>query len=218
MRIWCEGLELVQTTKKPPAAGLGLFHGAGDENRTRALSLGILRSPPALSALACADTAQCPLRIAAAFTAADRGCPPQMVRRWCDVVRVPERRKAPPAPTILGWWLRHRAATPQGVLQLSVTGHPGQLLFRLSGRFSQVRSLTGQSDSRDSSRPPGMCKGPVVIDGRRRSAWCESVTAETAPQPSGLAAPSQPSVQVSKVPLGRYGGVPPSWSSPRGAG
>ncbi|MFB7555628.1 hypothetical protein [Streptomyces brevispora] len=40
VRIWCETPELVQTTKKPPADGLGLFHGAGDENRTRALSLG----------------------------------------------------------------------------------------------------------------------------------------------------------------------------------
>ncbi|MGW1553725.1 hypothetical protein ACWCQX_45025, partial [Streptomyces sp. NPDC002346] len=29
------------TTKKPRADGLGLLHGAGDENRTRALSLGI---------------------------------------------------------------------------------------------------------------------------------------------------------------------------------
>ncbi|MFF3782931.1 hypothetical protein [Streptomyces sp. NPDC001933] len=41
VRIWCGTLELVQATKKPPATGLGLFHGAGDENRTRALSLGI---------------------------------------------------------------------------------------------------------------------------------------------------------------------------------
>ena len=31
----------VQTTTKPQVPDLGLFHGAGDENRTRALSLGI---------------------------------------------------------------------------------------------------------------------------------------------------------------------------------
>ncbi|GAA3485095.1 hypothetical protein GCM10018966_096270 [Streptomyces yanii] len=48
--------ELVQTTKKPRAADLGLFHGTGDENRTRALSLGILRRRPAAGALACRDT------------------------------------------------------------------------------------------------------------------------------------------------------------------
>jgi hypothetical protein len=30
----------VQTTTKPQVPDLGLFHGAGDENRTRALSLG----------------------------------------------------------------------------------------------------------------------------------------------------------------------------------
>jgi hypothetical protein len=35
--------DVVQTTTKPRAAGLGLCFGAGDENRTRALSLGITR-------------------------------------------------------------------------------------------------------------------------------------------------------------------------------
>jgi hypothetical protein len=40
VRRWCRTSDADQTTKKPPAAGLGLFRGAGDENRTRALSLG----------------------------------------------------------------------------------------------------------------------------------------------------------------------------------
>ncbi len=39
--LWCRTPELLRTTKKPRAAGLGLSCGAGDENRTRALSLGI---------------------------------------------------------------------------------------------------------------------------------------------------------------------------------
>ncbi|MCX5311758.1 tyrosine-type recombinase/integrase [Streptomyces sp. NBC_00154] len=41
VRKWCATLRPVQTTKKPRADGLGLLYGAGDENRTRALSLGI---------------------------------------------------------------------------------------------------------------------------------------------------------------------------------
>ncbi|AJT65993.1 hypothetical protein T261_4339 [Streptomyces lydicus] len=41
VRIWCGTPELVQTTNKAQVSDLGLNYGAGDGNRTRALSLGI---------------------------------------------------------------------------------------------------------------------------------------------------------------------------------
>ncbi|QIY56271.1 hypothetical protein HEP86_19240 [Streptomyces sp. RPA4-5] len=41
VRIWCGTPELVQATNKAQVADLGLNYGAGDGNRTRALSLGI---------------------------------------------------------------------------------------------------------------------------------------------------------------------------------
>ncbi|WP_328690943.1 hypothetical protein OG879_30135 [Streptomyces caniferus] len=40
-RIWCKTPELARTTKKAQVSDLGLNYGAGDGNRTRALSLGI---------------------------------------------------------------------------------------------------------------------------------------------------------------------------------
>ncbi|GAA2314164.1 hypothetical protein Scani_80760 [Streptomyces caniferus] len=41
VRIWCKTPELARTTKKAQVSDLGLNYGAGDGNRTRALSLGI---------------------------------------------------------------------------------------------------------------------------------------------------------------------------------
>ena len=39
-RLWCDTCPPAWTTKTPRASGLGVSYGAGDENRTRALSLG----------------------------------------------------------------------------------------------------------------------------------------------------------------------------------
>ncbi|MFC8388164.1 hypothetical protein [Streptomyces sp. NPDC057238] len=40
VRLWCGARSPVRTTENPRADDLGVSHGAGDENRTRALSLG----------------------------------------------------------------------------------------------------------------------------------------------------------------------------------
>lgn len=46
-----------------------------------------------------------------------------------------------------------------GMLQPSVTGHPGQLQHGLSGPFLLVTALTGQSDSWDTQSPRTRCPG-----------------------------------------------------------
>ncbi|SFT31038.1 hypothetical protein SAMN04487982_117102 [Streptomyces sp. ok210] len=148
VRIWCATSELCQTTKEPRADGLGLLHGAGDENRTRALSLGILRRLPAAGAVTRMDTVQCPL-------ASLSGLPllTVVVRRgwcgggatWCAFLREGKRLRRPrPTRGVFATGLQH-----PGVLQPSVIGRPGQVRYRRSGRLLQVTALNGQSDSCD---------------------------------------------------------------------
>jgi hypothetical protein len=60
VRIWCKALSAVWitavwTTKKARALGLGLSAGAGDENRTRAPSLGITGHQRRITLMNCND-------------------------------------------------------------------------------------------------------------------------------------------------------------------
>ena len=55
-RLWCDTCPPAWTTKTPRASGLGVSYGAGDENRTRALSLGSDGACTAGWPLTCADS------------------------------------------------------------------------------------------------------------------------------------------------------------------
>jgi hypothetical protein len=74
---------LVQTTNKPQIADLGLFSGADDGNRTRALSLGITGAFSASTQVSGAYSPEVPSGAARLVTVADRAVPLRMVRKWC---------------------------------------------------------------------------------------------------------------------------------------
>ena len=56
VRLWCGTRSPVWTTKNPRVSDLGVSHGAGDENRTRAPSLGSDGARVVALALTCGYT------------------------------------------------------------------------------------------------------------------------------------------------------------------
>ena len=115
-RMWHGTLRQVQTTRKALVYDLGLRRGAGDENRTRALSLGILRRLPAAGAVTCMDTGQCPLALLSGLPLLT-----VVVRRgwcgggatWCAFLREGKRLRRPrPTRGVFATGLQH-----PGVLQ-----------------------------------------------------------------------------------------------------
>ncbi|WP_324603836.1 hypothetical protein [Streptomyces sp. NRRL F-5681] len=100
----------VQTTNKARVDDLGLSRGAGDENRTRALSLGITGDLALNGPMTWEDPSGQPLIDVAPASVGDRCLPHPMARFW-HVGLLPRR------PSRIGH--RSRAATPSMAL------HPG---------------------------------------------------------------------------------------------
>jgi hypothetical protein len=118
---------LVRTTNKPRAVGLGLCIGAGDGNRTRALSLGITWFTGAICHLTCGDCGSQLLRRAAPLTAIHRGFPLVLVRFWCG----PPGVRLPSAPSSCGAWSRRRGSSlstrPDTILHIPLLRGDGSL-------------------------------------------------------------------------------------------
>ena len=72
----------VQTTNKPQAADLGLKRGAGDGNRTRALSLGITGFSSLDGVLTWGNDCMCVAPPLPGLAAVDRDAPPYLARIW----------------------------------------------------------------------------------------------------------------------------------------
>ncbi len=89
-----------KTTNKPQATDLGFHSGAGDENRTRALSLGSDGACMARWSLTCADSS-CWHRCGPDHTAVDRGCP-LLRARYGHGARRPLGRARAQRGTVLG--------------------------------------------------------------------------------------------------------------------
>jgi hypothetical protein len=81
--IWRKALREVWTTTKPRATGLGLSCGAGDENRTRALSLGITGALVVSSLVGAGWVFGAGGSAMPHLTVADRKMPLCVVRKWC---------------------------------------------------------------------------------------------------------------------------------------
>jgi hypothetical protein len=71
--------------KQARPLGLGLSCGAGDENRTRALSLGITGALPTSVLVSVVCVPELPIETVSLVTLADRAVPLCVVRMWCGL-------------------------------------------------------------------------------------------------------------------------------------
>jgi len=81
-RLWCADRPPVWTTKNPRVIDLGVSRGAGDENRTRTLSLGSLGSLAAVAALTCGGMVWESWSDPGRVPPVPRGSPQDLAREW----------------------------------------------------------------------------------------------------------------------------------------
>jgi hypothetical protein len=140
VRLWCAPCPPVWTTKNPRGADLGVSHGAGDENRTRALRLGSDDAWVGSIALTGTDGSCEQSSYGSGRTAVDRGRP--LLRARCG-----HGHAEPPAERVHARALR--LAWPVGMSSLGVPS-------RVHTSSGAVRSCCGHPHPQHPSDPcPG---------------------------------------------------------------